>query len=135
MIKLDARKGVMEETVPSGTVFIDGLGVGDVGQIVLRDRQQLSSDGLFIVVVKLSKETGELLSTPDIISRGFVYMRESEDLIEESRKIITDTVEKCYNNKTADWTTIKNMIRKDMSKYLYNKTKRSPMILPVIIEI
>ena len=135
VIKLDARKGVMEETVPSGTVFIDGLGVGDVGQIVLRDRQQLASDGLFIVVVKLSKETGELLSTPDIISRGFVYMRESEDLIEESRKIITDTVEKCYNNKTADWTTIKNMIRKDMSKYLYNKTKRSPMILPVIIEI
>ena len=121
--------------VPSGFVFIDGLGVGDVGNVVLRDRRQLSSDGLFIIVLTVSKEKGELLKPPDIISRGFVYMRESEDLLEHSRSIVTDIVEKCYNSNASDWATLKNNIRKDISHYLYNQTKRNPMILPIINDI
>jgi ribonuclease J len=129
------RSAEASETVSSGSVFIDGLGVGDVGNVVLRDRRQLSSDGLYIIVVTVSKDKGELLMPPDIISRGFVYVRESEDLLENSRIIVTDIVEKCYNSNASDWSTLKNSIRKDVGHYLYNQTKRNPMILPIIIEI
>jgi ribonuclease J len=135
VFEFSRKNVVVGDMVAAGSVFIDGLGVGDVGNVVLRDRRQLSSDGLFIVVVTVSKDRGELLMQPDIISRGFVYMRESEDLLETSRVLVTEIVEKCYNSDTSDWSTLKNSIRKEINRYLYNKTKRSPMILPIIIEI
>ncbi len=135
VIELNRKVGMQRDTVASGSVLIDGLGVGDVGNVVLRDRKQLSSDGLFIVVVTIAEETGELLAIPDIISRGFVYMRESEDLFEGAKRIIERITNDCYRSKTSDWSTLKGFIRKDISNYLYQKTNRNPMILPIIIEV
>ena len=116
VIEIGKRFSRFAETVPSGSVIIDGLGVGDVGNVVLRDRRLLSQDGLFIVVVTISSETGELLSGPEIISRGFVYMRESTDLVEGAREIIVKVVEDCEKNKITEWTTIKGRIKKRPEK-------------------
>ncbi len=135
VVEIGKRFSRMTETVPSGSVIIDGLGVGDVGNVVLRDRKLLSQDGLFIVVVTISTETGELIAGPEIISRGFVYMRESTDLLESARKIIVDVVSECCKNKITEWTTIKGRIKKALRSYLYESTKRNPMILPIIIDI
>lgn len=135
VIELGQKFSRETETVPSGSVIIDGLGVGDVGNVVLRDRRLLSQDGLFIVVVTMSSETGELISGPEIISRGFVYMRESTDLLERARKIITDEIDDCVQKQMTDWTTLKGRIKKALRAYLYDLTKRSPMILPIIIDI
>jgi len=135
VIELGQRFARETETVPSGSVIIDGLGVGDVGNVVLRDRRLLSQDGLFIVVVTMSAETGELISGPEIISRGFVYMRESTDLLERARKIIIDEIDDCVQKQMTDWTTLKGRIKKALRAYLYDLTKRSPMILPIIIDI
>ncbi len=135
MIELNQRFAREADTVPAGSVIIDGLGVGDVGNVVLRDRKLLSQDGLFIVVVTISAETGELISGPEIISRGFVYMRESSDLLERARKIIIDELSDCVAKQMTDWTTIKGRIKKALRTYLYDLTKRSPMILPIIIDI
>ncbi len=135
MIELNQRFAREADTVPAGSVIIDGLGVGDVGNVVLRDRKLLSQDGLFIVVVTISAETGELISGPEIISRGFVYMRESSDLLERARKIIIDELNDCVAKQMTDWTTIKGRIKKALRTYLYELTKRSPMILPIIIDI
>ena len=133
--EISSRFARATESVPAGSVIIDGLGVGDVGNVVLRDRKLLSQDGLFIVVVTISAETGELISGPEIISRGFVYMRESSDLLERARKIIIDELNDCVNKKVTDWTTIKGRIKKALRSFLYELTKRSPMILPIIIDI
>jgi ribonuclease J len=135
VIELGQRFSRETETVPAGSVIIDGLGVGDVGNVVLRDRKLLSQDGLFIVVVTMSAETGELVSGPEIISRGFVYMRESTDLLERARKIIIDEIDDCVAKQMTDWTTLKGRIKKALRTYLYDLTKRSPMILPIIIDI
>lgn len=135
VIEISNRFARFDETVPSGSVIIDGLGVGDVGQVVLRDRKLLSQDGLFIVVVTISKETGELVSGPEIISRGFVYMRESTDLLDSAREIVIDVVNDCERNKVTEWTMIKQRIKKALRNHLYDHTKRNPMILPVIIDI
>ena len=135
VIELGQKFARETETVPSGSVIIDGLGVGDVGNVVLRDRRLLSQDGLFIVVVTMSSETGELISGPEIISRGFVYMRESTDLLERARKIIVDEIDDCVQKQMTDWTTLKGRIKKALRAYLYDLTKRSPMILPIIIDI
>ncbi|MEG0256686.1 MAG: ribonuclease J [Christensenella sp.] len=135
VIEINRKVGIQKETVQSGSVLIDGLGVGDVGNVVLRDRKQLSSDGLFIIVVTTSSETGELLSAPDIVSRGFIYMKESEDLLDHSRELVMDIVERCHKNGLSDWSTLKNSIKKEISNYLYDMTQRSPMILPIIIEV
>jgi ribonuclease J len=118
---------------PSGKVFVDGLGVGDVGNIVLRDRKQLSQDGILIVVVTIDKESGKVVAGPDIVSRGFVYVRESEDLIEEAKEKVKLALEKCSEN--ADWATMKNQIREILGKHLYGRMKRRPMILPIIMEV
>ena len=115
--------------------MIDGAGIGDVGSVVLRDRKVLSSDGLFIVVVTISKEDLALVSGPDIISRGFVYMKESEELLEEARRMVVHIIEDCERKNIHEWMTIKGRIKKALSGFLYNKTKRSPMILPIIIEV
>jgi ribonuclease J len=118
---------------PSGKVFVDGLGVGDVGNIVLRDRKQLSQDGILIVVVTIDKETGKVVAGPDIVSRGFVYVRESEDLIEEAKEKVKLALEKCSEN--SDWATMKNQIKEILSKHQYGRMKRRPMILPIIMEV
>lgn len=122
-------------SVPSGKVLVDGLGVGDVGNIVLRDRKHLAQDGLIVIVVTISGENGSVIAGPDIISRGFVYVRESEDLMEEVKNVAKAALAKCEEKKLTDWSTIKSNIKNSLSEYLYEKTKRKPMILPVIMEI
>ncbi len=121
--------------VPAGKILIDGLGVGDVGNIVLRDRKHLSEDGLIVVVATIESQTGNIVSGPDIVSRGFVYVRESEELIESARKAALQAIEKCTQENIYDWGTIKNSIKDDLSKLFYNKTRRDPMILPILMEV
>lgn len=122
-------------TVPSGQVFVDGLGVGDVGSIVLRDRKHLAEDGLIVVVTTMQRETGQIISGPDIVSRGFVYVREAENLMNEIRRIAKKAIEDCVSSNVREWGSIKNRIKDNLGDYLYSKTKRSPMILPVIQEV
>ncbi len=122
-------------TVVSGQIFVDGLGVGDVGNIVLRDRKHLSQDGILTVVVTLGKENGAVIAGPDIISRGFVYVRESEDLMEKAREVVRKALEECEEKRITEWPTIKSSIRDALRVYLYEKTKRRPMILPIIMEV
>ena len=122
-------------TVISGQIFVDGLGVGDVGNIVIRDRKHLSQDGILTVVVTLSKENKAIIAGPDIISRGFVYVRESEKLMDEARDIVRDVFTKCEEQKITDWSTLKSTVRDELKSFLYEKTKRKPMILPIIMEI
>ncbi|MBQ7076020.1 MAG: ribonuclease J [Clostridia bacterium] len=121
-------------TVPSGKVLVDGLGVGDVGNIVLRDRKHLAEDGLIVVVVNIDCQSKEITAGPDVISRGFVYMRESEDLIEAIKDCARKAIEDCLNKNAGDWNTIKSRVKNKISDFLYEKTKRKPMILPVIME-
>ncbi len=121
--------------VPAGKIFVDGSGVGDVGNIVLKDRKHLSEDGIIIVVATLDGITGELMSGPDVVSRGFVFVKESEALMEEAKKTAYETMMKCYDRNIYDWGTIKNRVRDDVSKLMYERTKRSPMILPILMEI
>lgn len=123
------------KSVPAGRVFIDGLGVGDVGNIVLRDRKHLSEDGLIIIVVAISSATGEVINGPDLISRGFVYVRESEALMEGARNVIEEELKKCYAKNIKDWASLKSSVRDALSQYIYQSTKRSPMILPVFMEV
>ena len=120
--------------VTAGQVLIDGLGVGDVGNIVLRDRKLLSQDGILIVVVTLSKLNGSVISGPDIISRGFVYVRESEALLEEAIQLVNVTIKRCQEEEKVDWSTLKNHVKESLSRYLYEQTRRRPMILPIIME-
>ncbi|MBW7473239.1 ribonuclease J [Paenibacillus oenotherae] len=127
-----ARKG---SKVPAGNVLIDGLGVGDVGNIVLRDRKLLSQDGILVVVVTLSKQDGTILSGPDIISRGFVYVRESEGLLEEANRIVTTTLHKLMNDKVNEWASLKTNVKDALGRFLYEQTRRRPMILPIIMEV
>ncbi|WP_066720992.1 ribonuclease J [Clostridium sp. Marseille-P299] len=129
----DSAKIVGE--VPAQGILVDGLGVGDVGNIVLRDRQHLSENGLIIVVVTLEKFSNQVLSGPDIVSRGFVYVRESENLMEEARIVVNDALDKCLSKNMSDWGKIKNEIKDSLSDYLWKKMKRNPMILPIIMEV
>lgn len=121
--------------VTAGNILVDGLGVGDVGNIVLRDRKHLSEDGLMVVVVTITRENGQLLSGPDIISRGFVYVRESEDLMDEARAVVKNALQNCQNNDVREWAVLKSAIKDSLRDFLYQKTKRSPMILPIIMEV
>ena len=122
-------------TVPAGKVFVDGSGVGDVGSVVLRDRKHLAEDGMLVVVVNLSAEDGAVLTGPDIITRGFIYVKESEELMESLQEVAWEAIERCQRKKVRDWSSIKSAIKNDLSGYLYRTTKRNPMILPVITEI
>ncbi|MCM2674689.1 ribonuclease J [Alkalicoccobacillus plakortidis] len=121
--------------IPSGNVLIDGLGVGDVGNIVLRDRRLLSKDGILVVVVTLNKKTGTIESGPNIISRGFVYVRESEQLLEDANELVSNILKKCMSEKVSEWSSLKSNVREGLSRHLYEKTKRRPMILPIIMEV
>ena len=120
--------------VQAGAILVDGLGVGDVGNIVLRDRQNLAQNGIIIVVLTLEKFSNQLLAGPDLVSRGFVYVRESEDLMEEARQVVQDAVQDCLERHVNDWGKIKNIIRDSLSDFLWKKMKRNPMILPIIME-
>lgn len=121
--------------VTAGQVFVDGLGVGDVGNIVLRDRRHLSQDGLMIVVVAMDRYSGEILSGPDIISRGFVYVRESEELVREAKEVVNVALDECERNSVNEWNYIKTVIKDTLKDFLWQKTKRSPMILPIVMDI
>lgn len=135
VIEFKDGKAVESGKVPSGNVLIDGIGVGDVGNIVLRDRRLLSQDGILIVVVTLTKQEKKIVSGPEIISRGFVYVRESEKLLEDSTKLVREIVERNTAKNSFDWTSLKQDVRDGLNRYLYEKTKRRPMILPIIMEI
>ncbi len=121
--------------VPAGRILVDGLGVGDVGSIVLRDRKHLSEDGLIVVVCTISSSDGHVVSGPDVVSRGFVYVRESEPLIDEAKVLVSAVLDSCAENKIHDWGTLKTRIKDELSRMLYDRTKRSPMILPIIMEV
>ena len=135
VLEIDEKGARFAGTVPSGVVLVDGYGVGDVGNIVLRDRKHLSQDGLIVVVASVDGNSGLLLSGPDIVSRGFVYVRESEELMEEIRRIAADAISHSLGRGGHDWFELKNRVKDDITRYLYSKTKRKPMILPVIMEI
>ena len=135
VIELTSRSCKVNGTVPAGKVLVDGTGVGDVGSVVLRDRKHLAQDGMLVVCVNLSSQDGSILSGPDIISRGFVYVKESETLMEDLRMIAMDSLDRCRKKGVRDWATIKSAIKSDLSGYLFKSTKRNPMILPVIMEI
>ena len=134
---LEVSEDKLEVTgkVPAQGVFVDGLGVGDVGNIVLRDRQLLSQNGLLIIVVTLDKYSNNLIAGPDIVSRGFVYVRESETLMEDCRAVVEEALEKCLRKNVTDWGKIKTTIKDSLSEFLWKRTKRSPMILPIITEV
>lgn len=121
--------------VTAGSVMVDGLGVGDVGSIVLRDRKHLSEDGLIVVVCSIEAATGQVVAGPDIVSRGFVYVRESEELMVEARKVVYKALEECAHRRVRDWSGMKQSVKDELSRYLYRKTQRSPMILPIIMEV
>lgn len=135
VLALDQNSAEIVDKVQTGAILVDGLGVGDVGNIVLRDRQHLAEDGILIVVLTLEKGTNQLLAGPDIVSRGFVYVRESEGLMEEAKQVLYEALEKCLMNRYADWSRIKLVIRDTMSDFLWKRTKRKPMILPIIMDI
>ena len=135
VLEIDRNSAKVTGTIPTGNVLVDGLGVGDVGNIVLRDRKHLSEDGLMIVVVTISKEDGRVLAGPDIISRGFVYVRESEDLMDGAKNVIKDVLRDCEDRNIQEWAYLKNNIKENLKEYLYQKTKRNPMILPIIMEV
>lgn len=126
---------IAQKNVPSGKILVDGLGVGDVGNIVLRDRRLLSEGGLIIIVVALSKETGQICSGPDLISRGFVYVRESEDLMESAKQTVKERLDVCQAEGIREWASLKNAIRDELKEFIYTRTKRSPVILPIIMEV
>ncbi|MCL2409666.1 MAG: ribonuclease J [Oscillospiraceae bacterium] len=135
VVELSNRAISKNGSVPSGRVLVDGTGVGDVGSVVLRDRKHLAKDGMLVVIVNLSAEDGSLVAGPDIITRGFIYVKESEELMRELKNMVTATLERCGRENITDWAALKGAIKSDLSDYLYKKTKRNPMILPVISEI
>lgn len=134
---LEVSEDKLEVTgkVPAQGVFVDGLGVGDVGNIVLRDRQHLSQDGLIVIVLTMDSSTGEVVAGPDVISRGFVYVRESENLMDEVKSVVRHEIKKCEEKEIRDWSTIKSTVRENLRDYIFVKTKRNPMIIPIIMEV
>ncbi|NLV20557.1 MAG: ribonuclease J [Syntrophomonadaceae bacterium] len=135
IIEIGKKKASITGKVTAGKVLIDGLGVGDVGNIVLRDRKQLSQDGIMIVVVTIDKENGEVVAGPDIVTRGFVYVRESEELIESAKNRVKEALDYCFQKNISEWALIKTQIREKLSKSLFERTGRRPMILPIIMEV
>ena len=135
VFELTGKSCKLKETVTAGKVFVDGSGVGDVGSVVLRDRKHLAEDGMVVVCVNLSAEDGSIVTGPDIITRGFIYVKESEQLMEALQQVATEAIERCQRKNIRDWSAIKSTIKNDLSGYLYKTTKRNPMILPVISEV
>lgn len=135
VLELSEKEAALAESVPAGSLLVDGLGVGDVGNIVLRDRQTLAQHGIIIVVAVMEKGSNQLISGPDMISRGFVYIRENEELVEEARQVVMDSIMNCQDHHVTDWSRIKNTIRDDLNDFLWHRMKRCPVILPIIMEV
>lgn len=135
VVELDENEIKFNGMVPNGRVLVDGLGVGDVGNIVLRDRQHLSQDGLIVIVLTMDSSTGEVVAGPDVISRGFVYVRESENLMDDVKNVVRHEIRKCEEKGVRDWSTIKSTVRENLRDYIFTKTKRNPMIIPIIMEV
>ncbi len=135
VLELDGETANVTGSVQTGSILVDGLGVGDVGNIVLRDRQHLAEDGIVIAVVTLERYSNQILAGPDIVSRGFVYVREAEDLMEEARDVVQDAMNSCISHRVTDWNRMKNLIRDYLGDFLWKRTKRRPMILPIIMEV
>lgn len=135
VLELNEYEAKFTGTVPSGRVLVDGLGIGDVGNIVLRDRQHLAQDGLIVIVLTMDSQTGEVVAGPDVISRGFVYVRESENLMDDVKSVVRHEVSKCEERGVRDWATIKSTVKENLRDYLFIKTKRNPMIIPIIMEV
>lgn len=135
VLEMDDESAKVTGHVQTGEVLVDGLGVGDVGNIVLRDRQHLAEDGIVIAVLTLENYSNQILAGPDIVSRGFVYVREAEDLMEEARSVVEDAMQGCLSHRVTDWSKMKNTIRDSLSEFLWKRTKRRPMILPIIMEV
>ncbi len=135
VITMNKRSCRVVDSVPAGRVLVDGLGVGDVGSVVLRERKRLAEDGIFVVVIGMDAVTGEVVAGPELISRGFVYVREAEELLAGAREVACDMLEQCYLSHIRDWNTVKTRVRDGISKYLFEKTRRSPMIVPIIISV
>ena len=135
VVELDENEMKLGGMVPNGRVLVDGLGVGDVGNIVLRDRQHLSQDGLIVIVLTMDSSTGEVVAGPDVISRGFVYVRESENLMDDVKNVVRHEIRKCEEKGIRDWSTIKSTVRENLRDYIFTKTKRNPMIIPIIMEV
>ena len=134
-LELTPEEGHVAGHVPAGGILVDGLGVGDVGNIVLRDRHMLAENGIVIAVLTLDSASGEILAGPEVMSRGFIYVRESEDLTREMRDIVADCVDRCCGRGHIDWNKIKTSIKDDLGLYLWKKMKRNPAILPIIMEV
>ena len=135
VLELNEDKAEMVQTVPAGKILVDGLGIGDVGNIVLRDRQHLSQDGLIVIVVAMDSATGTVISGPDIISRGFVYVRESENLMDDVRRVVKEQLDMCEQRHIKEWSIIKSSLKDGLRDYLYQTTKRNPMILPILMDV
>ena len=135
VLAIDQNEAKLVDKVQTGSILVDGLGVGDVGNIVLRDRQHLAEDGIMIVVVTIDHETYQVVSGPDIVSRGFVYVREAEDLMESMREKASIVLDDCLSHNTLDWASLKSHLKNELSGFIFSKTKRKPMILPVIINV
>lgn len=135
VLEIDEEEAKFNGMVPNGKILVDGLGVGDVGNIVLRDRQHLSQDGLIVIVLTMDSSTGEVVAGPDVISRGFVYVRESENLMDDVKNVVRHEIGKCEEKGIRDWSTIKSTVRENLRDYIFNKTKRNPMIIPIIMEV
>lgn len=135
VLEINSEGAELTTSVPSGRVLVDGLGVGDVGSIVLRDRQHLSQDGLIVIVLTMDSSTGEVVAGPDVISRGFVYVRESENLMDDVKSVVRHEIKKCEERGITDWATIKSATRENLRDYIFMKTKRNPMIIPIIMEV
>ncbi len=135
VLELNEQSAKVTDHVQNGAIYVDGLGVGDVGNIVLRDRQHLAEDGILIVVLTLEKYSNQIVAGPDIVSRGFVYVRESETLIEEAKMVVEEALDGCLSRGISDWGKLKNVVKDSLNDYLWKKTKRSPMILPIIMEV
>ncbi|MCI8759746.1 MAG: ribonuclease J [Clostridia bacterium] len=135
VLEINEQGAELTNSVPSGRILVDGLGVGDVGSIVLRDRQHLSQDGLIVIVLTMDSSTGEVVAGPDVISRGFVYVRESENLMDDVKSVVRHEIKKCEERGITDWATIKSTTRENLRDYIFMKTKRNPMIIPIIMEV
>ena len=135
VIEMTANSLSLGEQVPTGGVLVDGLGIGDVGNVVLRDRKHLSEDGLVIIVATVDSKTGKVLAGPDLVSRGFVYVRENESLMDGAQSIVENALDRCVDEHVRDWNSVKTRVREALSSYIYRRTKRSPMILPILMEV
>ena len=135
VVETDSVEMKVVGQVPAGKVLVDGLGVGDVGSVVLRDRKHLSEDGLIVVVTTINRETGAVAAGPDIVSRGFVYVRESEALMDEAKQLVKKTLRTCADRNIREWGNIKSSVRDELGNFIFQKTKRNPMILPIIMEV